>query len=77
MRSTSSSFVFTRIPFKDWRVSLLKNPSTRFSHEPCLGVNTRFASLTRRLLDEGRSEELLKAIEDKDYRDKLYGEYNL
>lgn len=37
----------------------------------------RFASLTRRLLDEGRSEELLKATEDKDYRDKLYREYHL
>lgn len=38
---------------------------------------SRFASLTRRLLDEDRSEELLKATEDKDYRDKLYREYHL
>lgn len=37
----------------------------------------RFASLTRCLLDGGRSEELLKATEDKDYRDKLYAEYHL
>ena len=40
IRSTSSSLVFTRMPLSIWRVSLLKKPSTRFSHEPCFGVNT-------------------------------------
>ena len=33
--------------------------------------------LAKRLLQDGRTEELLKATEDKDYRELLYKEYNL
>ena len=33
--------------------------------------------LAKRLLQDGKTEELLKATEDKDYRELLYKEYNL
>lgn len=38
---------------------------------------TKFAALTKILLDSGKLEELKCATEDAEYRDKLFAEYNL
>lgn len=35
------------------------------------------ASLINKLMSIGRSSEITKVINDKDYRDKLYGEFGL
>ena len=37
----------------------------------------RFAALTQLLLKEQQTEKLLRATKDKNYREKLYQEYNL
>ena len=37
----------------------------------------RFAALSEKLLNEGRTQELLKATQDEKYRKKLYEEYRL
>ncbi|MBQ9120626.1 MAG: hypothetical protein IJY09_11345, partial [Lachnospiraceae bacterium] len=37
----------------------------------------RFAALSEKLLTEGRTQELLKATQDEEYRQKLYEEYRL
>ena len=36
---------------------------------------TLFINLTKKLLEDGRMEDLLRAIEDKEYREKLYSRY--
>lgn len=36
-----------------------------------------FASLASKLLEDLRTEDLLKASKDKDFRDKLYDEYGI
>ena len=44
------------------------------------GIKTgteRFARLTKRLMQEERTEELLRATEEKDFREKLYEEYGI
>ena len=37
----------------------------------------RFAGLTQNLIKDGRTEELLRAVEDKEYREQLYLEYQI
>lgn len=44
------------------------------------GIETgteQFAALTERMVQEGRTEELLRAAKEKDIREKLYEEYGL
>ena len=44
------------------------------------GIETgteQFAALTERMVQEGRTEELLRATKEKDIREKLYEEYGL
>lgn len=36
---------------------------------------TLFINLTKKLLEDGRMEDLLRAVEDKKYREKLYLRY--
>jgi hypothetical protein len=42
MRSLSSSFEATRMWRRTERANLEKKPSTRLSHEPCLGVKVNW-----------------------------------
>lgn len=37
----------------------------------------KFAMLTKLLIDAGRTEDLVKATNDKEYRDSLYIEYGI
>ena len=37
----------------------------------------KFAKLTKLLIDAGRTEDLVKATNDKEYRDSLYIEYGI
>lgn len=37
----------------------------------------RFALLTKRLMQAARTDELLRATEEKDFREKLYEEYGI
>lgn len=41
-----------------------------------IGEN-RFAKLTRNLIKDSRTDDLLRAVEDKDYREQLYLEYKI
>lgn len=41
-----------------------------------IGEN-RFAGLTQNLIKEGRTDELLRAIEDKEYRKQLFKELGI
>lgn len=36
-----------------------------------------FAALTKKLIQESRAEELLRATEEKEFREKLYEEYGI
>ena len=47
IRAFSSAFEATRIPLRMVLVILAKKPSTRFSQDPCLGVNTNSKRLGR------------------------------
>src|SRR6266849_10097315 len=50
IRVFNSAFELTRIPRNNVRASLPKKDSTRFSHEPCLGVkmnSKRFGTLAK------------------------------
>ena len=38
---------------------------------------TQFAMLTEKLVHDSRSEELLKAVNDVEFREKLYQEYGM
>ena len=38
---------------------------------------TQFAMLTEKLMHDSRSEELLKAVNDVEFREKLYQEYGM
>ena len=56
---------------------LLSDERKEGRNEGRIEGETQFAMLTEKLMHDSRSEELLKAVNDVEFREKLYQEYGM